>query len=172
MKKIFGIILSLALIISVSFPVCAYNEAVTITSASGNTSTVSVSGTTNALAVAVQVRSGGTIVAMNSTGVSGNNFSISLTGLSLTAGDTVTVYVADYEGGTWSTQDIVVASGGTGSGGSSPSGLSIPGLPDIPPDQIIPAPKTGFRPPFGLMALISLCLVSGAGCIIYSRKRG
>lgn len=172
MKRILGIILSLALIIFISFPVCAYNKVVTISSASGNTSTVSVSGTTDALAVAVQVRSGGTIVAMNTTGVSGNNFSIGITGLSLTAGDTVTVYVADYEGGPWSTQDIVVASGGTVSGGSSSSGLSIPGLPDIPADQIIPAPKTGFRPSYGLMALISLCIVSGTGCILYSRKRG
>ncbi|MGN0326667.1 MAG: LPXTG cell wall anchor domain-containing protein [Lachnospiraceae bacterium] len=103
----------------------AAGETVTITSVSGTTTTVTVAGTTDASAVMVQIRdaSGTTILAMQSFGTLSDNFSGSITGLSLTAGATYTVYVADYEGGPWATSTVTPVQaapggGGTGSGGT------------------------------------------------------
>lgn len=103
----------------------AFNKDVTITSVSITSTTVVVEGSTEALAVMVQVRdASNAIVAMQSFGTTSNSFTGTITGLSLAAGD-YTVYVADYEGGTWATDTKTLeasAPGGGGTGGGSGAG--------------------------------------------------
>lgn len=108
MKKVFGIIAMVLCFICAPFQVFALNQTVTISAASATTTTVTISGTTSAAAVMVQIRdSSGNIVGMNSFGTLDDNFGGTVTALSLSAGTTYTLYVADYEGGVWSTTDVV-----------------------------------------------------------------
>ena len=108
LKIVLSILLCLAMLWGNGMVSYAYNETVTITSASASTTTVTVAGDTPAAAVMVQIRDASdAIVAMQSFGTLDDKFSGSITGLSLTAGASYTVYVADYEGGAWSTTDVV-----------------------------------------------------------------
>lgn len=109
LKIVLSVLLCLTILWCNGMVSYAYNQGVTITSASASTTTVTVTGDTPAAAVMVQIRdsSGATIIAMQSFGTLDDKFSGSITGLSLTAGASYKVYVADYEGGTWSTTDVV-----------------------------------------------------------------
>ncbi|MGN0427874.1 MAG: hypothetical protein ACI4F0_08755 [Agathobacter sp.] len=108
LKIVLSVLLCLAILWGNGMVSYAAGETVTITSASASTTTVTVAGDTLAAAVMVQIRDASdVIVAMQSFGTLDDKFSGSITGLSLTAGASYTVYVADYEGGTWSTTDVV-----------------------------------------------------------------
>ena len=87
----------------------AINESVTIGSATAATSGVTVSGTTSASSVMVQVRDadGTNIIDMYSMPVLGGKFSGTVS-TTLSAGQTVKVYVADYEGGTFTVTSATV----------------------------------------------------------------
>jgi LysM repeat protein len=78
----------------------AANKTVTVNSSSATTSAVSVTGTTEASAVIVQVRNANEeILGMESFAVIGGSFTGEVTDLTLTDGTTYKIYVADYEGG-------------------------------------------------------------------------
>lgn len=109
MKKILSIIICLFLAFMIPHTVYAANQPVTLSAGSVSGTTVTVSGTTSAKAVMVQVRDANdAIIGMNALGVSGGAFSGSFTVAGLTAGATYTVYAADYEGGAWSTMQVTV----------------------------------------------------------------
>ena len=87
----------------------AIGEEVTITAADGTSSGATISGTTDASAVMVQIRNAdGDIVSMASFPVVNNEFSCNIS-QSLTAGSEYTIYVADYEGGTFATQTVTAS---------------------------------------------------------------
>lgn len=87
----------------------AAGEPVTIGSTSADTSGVTVSGTTDATSVMVQIRdeNGTDIIDMYSMPVLDGKFSGTVSS-SLAAGQKVKVYVADYEGGAFSISDATV----------------------------------------------------------------
>lgn len=101
----------LALCIWVFSPLTSFaaGEPVTIGSTSADTSGVTVSGTTDATSVMVQIRdeSGTDIIDMYSMAVLGGKFSGTVS-TTLSAGQTVKVYVADYEGGTFAISEATV----------------------------------------------------------------
>ena len=101
----------LALCIWVFSPLTSFaaGEPVTIGSTSADTSGVTVSGTTDATSVMVQIRdeSGTDIIDMYSMPVLDGKFSGTVSS-SLAAGQKVKVYVADYEGGAFSISDATV----------------------------------------------------------------
>ena len=101
----------LALCIWVFSPLTSFaaGEPVTIGSTSADTSGVTVSGTTDATSVMVQIRdeSGTDIIDMYSMAVLGGKFSGTVSS-SLVAGQKVKVYVADYEGGTFAISEATV----------------------------------------------------------------
>ena len=98
--------------------VSALNEDVTITSSSATGSSMTVSGTTDAKAVAVQIRnSAGTICGMGTLGVKDGAFSGTISNLRLPNGD-YKIYVADYQGGTWAIDEVTVT------GSSAPTSSS------------------------------------------------
>ena len=173
MKKI-NIFSCLAALLALSiliFPIKAYaiNKSVTITDSSINSTSVSVSGTSEALAVIVQVRDeSNNILGMVSLGTLNTSFSGSVTGLSLAEGKTYTIYVADYEGGDWATTNVVIPvnnsnSSNTSTDSSDSSSSSSSGSSTAAPvkDSV---PKTGDSNtvPFVLIALgiVSLSFIS------------
>ncbi len=101
----------LALCIWVFSPLTSFaaGEPVTIGSTSADTSGVTVSGTTDATSVMVQIRdeNGSDIIDMYSMPVLDGKFSGTVSS-SLTAGQKVKVYVADYEGGTFAISEATV----------------------------------------------------------------
>ena len=98
--------------------VSALNEDVAITSSSATGSSMTVSGTTDAKAVAVQIRnSSGTICGMGTLGVKDGAFSGTISNLRLPNGD-YKIYVADYQGGTWAIDEVTVT------GSSAPTSSS------------------------------------------------
>ena len=101
----------LALCIWVFSPLTGFaaGEPVTIGSTSADTSGVTVSGTTDATSVMVQIRdeNGTDIIDMYSMPVLDGKFSGTVSS-SLAAGQKVKVYVADYEGGAFSISDATV----------------------------------------------------------------
>lgn len=101
----------LALCIWVFSPLTSFaaGEPVTIGSTSADTSGVTVSGTTDATSVMVQIRdeNGTDIIDMYSMPVLDGKFSGTVSS-SLAAGQKVKVYVADYEGGAFSISDATV----------------------------------------------------------------
>ncbi|MGN0345724.1 MAG: sortase B protein-sorting domain-containing protein [Lachnospiraceae bacterium] len=154
-----SIFLCLAMFLGNGMVSYAAGKTVTITSVSGTTTTVTVAGTTDAAAVMVQIRdaSGTTILAMQSFGTLNDEFSGSITGLSLTAGTEYTVYIADYEGGPWATQTVTpvqAASGGESGSGESGTTPSVSPSPSVTPsatqgDQTpspSPSPTPGGEP--------------------------
>ena len=137
------------------FPIKAFalNKTVTVSTATATTSGVSVTGTTEALAVIIQVRDASdNILGMESEGTVSGAFSTSITGLSLAEGATYTVFVADYEGGTWTKVN---------------TGVDIPAQSDS--DLPARAPKTGDSPLPLIMAL--LLMVPGAGLCFTAVKK-
>ena len=118
-KIVFAALMILGVLFVNPIQAKAANEEVTVSSASASSSSVSVSGTTDALAVMCQVRdSNNQIVAMTSLAVHNGNFSGSIVTPPLTAGATYTLYVADYEGGTFTKQDLTAPAAAPSSGGS------------------------------------------------------
>ena len=113
MKKI-NIISCLLTVLTLSiliFPIKAQaiNKPVTISNSSIDASSVSVSGQSDALAVIVQVRDeNNNILGMVSLGTQSSSFSGSITGLSLAEGKNYTIYAADYEGGDWTTANVII----------------------------------------------------------------
>ena len=98
--------------------VSALNEDVAITSSSATGSSMTVSGTTDAKAVAVQIRnSAGTICGMGTLGVKDGAFSGTISNLRLPNGN-YKIYVADYQGGTWAIDEVTVT------GSSAPTSSS------------------------------------------------
>ena len=101
----------LALCIWVFSPLTSFaaGEPVTIGSTSADTSGVTVSGTTDATSVMVQIRdeNGTDIIDMYSMPVLDGKFSGTVSS-SLAAGQKVKVYVADYEGGTFAISEATV----------------------------------------------------------------
>lgn len=101
----------LALCIWVFSPLTSFaaGEPVTIGSTSADTSGVTVSGTTDATSVMVQIRdeNGTDIIDMYSMPVLDGKFSGTVSS-SLAAGQKVKVYVADYEGGAFTISDATV----------------------------------------------------------------
>lgn len=101
-KKKISLILTIICLLAFSVTAFAKNEAVTISSAEATKTTVTVSGTTNALAVMVQVRDAeDNIIKMESFGTVSGSFSGTIDDLSIKADTEYTVFVADYEGGDW-----------------------------------------------------------------------
>ncbi|MCR5032181.1 MAG: LysM peptidoglycan-binding domain-containing protein [Lachnospiraceae bacterium] len=110
----------------------ARNEDVTVSSASVTSSGATVSGTTNAPAVMVQVRDANNeIVVMASFAVKDGAFSGNIP-QNLTPGATYQIYVADYEGGPFVTEEVTAPNtpapspqpASSGSGGGSSSGTT------------------------------------------------
>lgn len=106
----------------------AAGEDVNISSASATTSSVTVSGTTDASSVMVQVRDAdGNVLDMYSMGVLNGEFSGSFN-VNLTSGQDVEIYVADYEGGPFARQSTTATapaqnpSSGSGNSSSGSSG--------------------------------------------------
>ena len=109
----------------------AAGKDVNISSASATTSSVTVSGTTDASSVMVQVRDAdGNVLDMYSMGVLNGEFSGSFN-VNLTSGQDVEIYVADYEGGPFARQSTTATapvqnpssgSGNTSSGSSGQGG--------------------------------------------------
>lgn len=110
MKKILTFLMGLFVIVCASTPTFALNKNVTITSATATRDTVVVKGSTEALAVTVQVRdSSDNIIAMVTEGTTSGTYEAKIDSLSLTPGADYTVYVADYEGGNWTTEVVTVS---------------------------------------------------------------
>ena len=109
-KKVLALLLVLCLILQPVIRSEAKDAEVKKISASMTSSSATVSGETDALAVMVRITDGsGKIIAMQSFAVSANKtFSASITG-SFSTG-TYTIAVADYEGGTWATTTATVGS--------------------------------------------------------------
>lgn len=144
MKKRISFIFMALLIFAFSMNAYAKNKTVNPDfSVSLTTTTCTVSGTTGtpgdtdsyALAVAIQIREAGTnnVVAMNTAGTSAGAFNTTLTGLSLTAGASYDIYVADYEGGAWEKVTATAIDnggsaqpGGSGDGSAQITGLVVP----------------------------------------------
>lgn len=115
MKKIYSLILMCVCIISICGVAYAKDKEVTELEASATQSSVSVSGTTDAIAVIVQVRdSEGNILAMKSFGTVDGEFSGSITGLRLSSGTEYTICVADYDGGSWKKETVTCTAGSQG----------------------------------------------------------
>ena len=146
MKKITSVLLALVLTLALSVPAFAAGGTVTISSASATKTTVAVSGTVNSevkAAVIVQVLNNEDILAMQSIQVNNLAFSGTISNLSLTAGRSYTVRIADYDGGAWTSDTVTVPADSTppttpstpgsstgGSTGSSSSGTTTTKNPD------------------------------------------
>lgn len=147
-KLVYSLIIALS-VLFVATPVSAKDRAVSITEAAATANSVTVKGTTEAIAIIVQVRdSSDEIVEMQSFGTTDNAFDITINNLSLAAGS-YTVYVADYEGGSWATMAVEVKSsggnggstGGTGGTGGT-SGGGVPTPTDPTEDEVTHTTKT------------------------------
>ncbi len=138
------------------FPIKAFalNKTATVSTATATTNSVSVTGSTEALAVIIQVRdSSDNILGMVSAGTVSGEFSTSVTGLSLAEGATYTIFVADYEGGNWTKVN---------------AGVDIPAEPDSS-DLPSRAPKTSDS---SLPLIIAMLLtVPGAGLCFTAVKK-
>jgi len=114
MKRILAIVLILALAVGLGVTAfAAANPAPAVFTASGTTIAVTVSGTfaagSNVTAAAVEVRdSGNNLVAFKTFAVTGNAFSGTITGVTLTIGAAYTAKAANYDGGEWKTVTFTV----------------------------------------------------------------
>lgn len=109
-KRVIALLVVMVCLLSMPVKVLAYNEEVKITKVEAAASKVTVEGTTDALAVMVQVRDkDGNILIMESTGTVDGKYAISLEqNLSLECEEEYTIYVADYEGGAWATESVTI----------------------------------------------------------------
>ncbi|MBP5197848.1 MAG: LysM peptidoglycan-binding domain-containing protein [Lachnospiraceae bacterium] len=108
MKRLIITIALALMIIGIPMISEAKDREVTVTDATVTSTGATVSGTTDAPAVMVQIRNANDeIVAMSSFAVVNNTFNGTVS-QSLTAGATYNIYVADYEGGPFSTAEGTV----------------------------------------------------------------
>ncbi|MCR5255702.1 MAG: LysM peptidoglycan-binding domain-containing protein [Acetatifactor sp.] len=108
MKRLIITIALALMIIGIPMISEAKDREVTVTDATVTSTGATVSGTTDAPAVMVQIRNANDeIVAMSSFAVVNNAFTGTVS-QSLTAGATYNIYVADYEGGPFSTAEVTV----------------------------------------------------------------
>jgi len=151
MKKSIITILSIFLLFfTMGIQSYAKNEEVNIDSVKIYASSVSVSGTTDATAVTIQIRKSSEIVSMDTVGTIDGKFSKNVSG-SFTVGETYTVYVADYEGGSWATfEAVAVANPQTGNSGSNESDSSNNQTEETKTEEVkpteIPAVKPATKP--------------------------
>ncbi len=172
MKKYFSIAIALFIVI-ICLPVKTYalNKDVTISNAAAEASKVTVSGTTEASAVMVQVRdASNNILALETFGTLNNAFSAEVA-VSLAADTDYKVFVADYEGGDWTTTTVKYAST---SPTPTPTPTPTPAKPDVTPSNNSGAPapavtnidaqipKTGAHIPFVIAGAIAAMAVMGA----------
>lgn len=107
MKKLLGVITMIFAFVAFSLTAFAADKPVTIASASATTGKVTISGSSEALAVLVQVRDASdNILGMQSFGTVDGAFGGDIEALTLTDGATYTLYAADYEGGAWTTYSV------------------------------------------------------------------
>ena len=111
MKKIITIICSILLTLSLSSVIYAEDGEITITSASGNNDSVSVSGKVDKDITAVVIEvvdKSGQILSMQTVEVVDKTFSCNNIYVDLNVGNTYTVKVADFDGGDWAKKDFTV----------------------------------------------------------------
>ncbi|MCR5829823.1 MAG: leucine-rich repeat protein [Lachnospiraceae bacterium] len=110
-KTLLTILLAICLILQTAIPASAKDKSVSISACTLTTTSAVVTGTTEASAIMVRIKDAdNNIIALQSFAVSSDkSFSASLEGISLTAGATYTVSVADYEGGSWATETITLS---------------------------------------------------------------
>lgn len=138
MKKILSAVLVITMLFALSVPAFAANGSVNITSASVTKDTLTVEGTvTNGsndsndsnvtVAVVVQILSDNKILAMESLRADAGTFSgkIDISSLSLTAGSSYTVRIADYDGGAWVSKTVTIPADST-----PPTTPTTPSTPD------------------------------------------
>ena len=168
MKKYFGLIIAL-LFVAICLPVTveAKNKDVTVSETKVEATKATVSGKTEALAVMVQVRdANNNILGLETFATNGGAFTGEVTGLSLAADTDYKVFVADYEGGKWTTQTVKYETAVT----PTPT----PAKPDVTPSNNSGAPapavtnidaqipKTGAHIPFVIAGAIAAMAVMGA----------
>ena len=114
MKNRISYIITLAAAFCFLFAMTSFaigNAGITSLTASATKTSVTVSGTTEentVVAVAVQVKSGDNIVAMQSFDTVGTTFAGTIDNLTLPAGQTLTVRAANYDGSDWFTTTVTV----------------------------------------------------------------
>lgn len=140
-------------LLMVAVPVYAKDKAVTISSASGTTTSVTVSGTTEALAVVVQVRdTENNIVLIHSMGTVDGKFTGTIDeDVALAASKEYTVYVADYEGSDWATTKITIPAAPSVEPGNTPEKT-----PDTTPE----------KPKMGDISVVGITLMMAAGAVL------
>lgn len=115
MKKIFSFLLVFLCVITCSKTIHAQNCAVVLSGVSATSTSVTVSGTTDALAVTIQIRDGSNnILGMVTCGTVDESFTGTVSDLSLSSGTEYQVFVADYEGGNWTKETFEVVVSVTG----------------------------------------------------------
>ena len=134
MKKYFGLIIAL-LFVAICLPVTveAKNKDVTVSETKVEATKATVSGKTEALAVMVQVRdANNNILGLETFATTGGAFTGEVTGLSLAADTDYKVFVADYEGGKWTTATVnyakssdVKPADNSGSGSPAPAATNV-----------------------------------------------
>ncbi len=127
MKKYFGLLIAL-LFVAICLPVTveAKNKDVTVSETKVEATKATVSGKTEALAVMVQVRdANNNILGLETFATNGGAFTGEVTGLSLAADTDYKVFVADYEGGKWTTATVNYA--------KSSEVTPTPAKPDVKP---------------------------------------
>lgn len=112
MRKCVVFMISMVCLLFIASPVYAKDKTVKISAASGTTSSMQISGETEALAVVVQIRNANNdILAIRSIGTVDGKFNETIEeNITLEEGQTYTVYVADYEGSDWSTMKMTISS--------------------------------------------------------------
>ncbi len=156
MKRLILTVVMVLMIMGIPVISKAQGRDVTITDADGASTGVTISGTTDAYAVMVQIRdSGNHIVTMASFPVVNNEFSGTIS-QSLTAGADYTIFVADYEGGTFSTETVTATQASnpgssttpssSGTNTSESSDLSEAETPVLPPLPEFPQPEVPVTP--------------------------
>lgn len=164
MKKIISSIILVMLLVCISMPAVAANKNVIVSSGEANVEQVVIKGTTEALAVNVQLRSadGNDVIAMITVGTQGGQYTAKLNNLNLTAGQSYVVYIADYEGGDWTVKEVTVPKATTPGGNTGNNGNTTTNTPSTQTTgQILKSPKTGLDPMVGYGAMAFVLLVGG-----------
>lgn len=164
MKKIISSVIMVILLVCISMPVVAANKNVVISSGEASAEQVVIKGTTEALAVNVQLRSadGNDVIAMITVGTQDGKYTAKINNLNLVAGKSYAVYIADYEGGDWTVKEVKVPEsttpgGNTGNNGSTTTNTSTTQT----TGEVIKSPKTGLDPMVGYGAIAFVLIVGG-----------
>lgn len=164
MKKIISAITMIILLTCTSMPVMAANKSVVVSSGEATTGQVKVKGSTEALAVTIQLRSldGNSIIAMTTVGTQDGKYSATMEGLALEAGEKYMLYVSDYEGGDWTVKEVTVPKATAPGGNTGNNGNTTTNTPSTQTTgEILKSPKTGLDPMVGYGAMAFVLLVGG-----------